>query len=90
MGFEPFYLQLAPITVARFRAMRHENWLGSYGSIQGMELTLARVSQRFQRATNLVPAIEDLRKNYSDLSADFSEFYPQLEDYLRAKREAAH
>jgi acyl carrier protein phosphodiesterase len=58
--------------------MAHDNWLGEYATLDGIERTLARVSRRLQRPGLLTPGIRELVENYEALEHDFHVFYPQL------------
>lgn len=63
-----------------------EDWLGSYASLTGIEITLARISWKLNRRTNrqydLTPAIDELVINYCQLQQDFRQFFPQLQFYI--------
>lgn len=58
--------------------MRAENWLGSYGNLSGVRLTLERISRRFRRPVDLGGAVAELERNYDGLSTDFAAFFPEL------------
>lgn len=62
-----------------------QNWLSSYSNYAGIELSLARISQRIKRPTNLAPAIEQLRQLETYFMQDFQSFYPELIEYVQAK-----
>ncbi|HEX7643712.1 MAG TPA: ACP phosphodiesterase [Burkholderiaceae bacterium] len=65
-----------------------QDWLGSYREFAGVELAAARVSQRLSRNGDLLIAgLEDLRKNYDGLSAEFHEFFPELTGFAGKLRE---
>ena len=64
-----------------------ENWLYSYRNIEGIETTLARISDRINRKRqkrqyDLTPAIKDLTMTYGLLESDFQEFFPQLQSHI--------
>lgn len=61
-----------------FPMMRHENWLQTYTTIDGIALTLERVSQRGKRTAQIADGIIDLRKNYLELETHFLAFMPSL------------
>ena len=63
-----------------------ENWLGSYRELDGVELTLIRLSRRLTRENPLPEAIEDIKKNYPELEADFLSFFPELIRYVHVER----
>ncbi|MGK7929535.1 MAG: ACP phosphodiesterase [Spirulina sp.] len=62
--------------------IRQENWLNSYQSLAGVELTLRRISQRFKRVNPLDRAHLDLQEHYQDLERDFLDFFPKAIDYM--------
>ena len=64
-----------------FPMMRHENWLVTYATIEGVELTLERVSRRGKRTTPIAGGIIDLRDNYAEFEASFQAFMPSLLDF---------
>lgn len=55
-----------------------ENWLVNYREIAGIQRTFWRLSRRVKRHNNLATAADELINNYSDLEADFRDFFPQL------------
>ncbi|TXH69170.1 MAG: DUF479 domain-containing protein [Thiothrix sp.] len=61
-----------------------QNWLGSYQTQAGIELSLARISQRIRRPTDLAPAVAQLREFETQFLEDFQLFYPELVAYVRA------
>ena len=61
-----------------FPMMRNENWLMTYASIQGIGLTLERVSRRSPRPSGLAGGIDDLRNHYQKLESHFRNFMPDL------------
>lgn len=73
---------IPPKLRARVPVMIAENWLGSYGAIAGVELTLTRLSRRFKRQTNLATGTAELIDNYRDLEADFLSFFPELKHHV--------
>jgi acyl carrier protein phosphodiesterase len=64
-----------------FPLMRHENWLITYATIEGVELTLERVSRRGKRTGQIADGIIDLRKHYAEFEASFQAFMPSLLDF---------
>lgn len=58
--------------------MRAENWLGCYRDFDGLRQTLTRMERRFRRRVDLVGGVAELERNYSELRADFREFFPEL------------
>lgn len=58
--------------------MKHENWLMGYSSLEGITLTLKRVSSRSPRVTKIAGGAEDLRENYAAFETHFRDFMPEL------------
>jgi acyl carrier protein phosphodiesterase len=77
------YVGPLPIRVrAIHRMMADEDWLGTYATVQGIELTLTRLShrleQRFGRRGDLASAAVDLPQQYEYYAEDFAAFFPEL------------
>jgi acyl carrier protein phosphodiesterase len=68
----------------RLRLLRDEDWLGSYEGLPGIDITLQRISQRLRRPVSLHHALPALEASYTELLADFLEFYPHLQRHLAA------
>jgi acyl carrier protein phosphodiesterase len=62
--------------------MMREDWLRSYRSIEGIDRTFKRISQRLRRDTALCSAVEDLEIHYDVLNGHFLQFFPQLMGHL--------
>ncbi len=60
--------------------MREQDWLGSYGSLQGISTTLRRMSRRFRRPVDLTLAMPALEEHYEAFRADFRVFFPGLRE----------
>ena len=84
-SFDQRRAELPMVTSDILQRMRAENWLGSYGEIAGVRLTLERVARRFRRPVQLGDAVLELEKNYDPLKADFEEFFPELRAYILAR-----
>ncbi len=69
---------------AGLQRMVAEDWLGAYASLEGIALTLARMSRRLSRPNLLGAAAPQLCAHYADLRSDFHAFFPQLRDHIRA------
>lgn len=67
-----------------FPMMRDENWLITYTTVEGVELTLERVSRRGKRTAQIAGGITDLRKHYAEFEASFQAFMPSLLDFTDA------
>ncbi len=66
--------------------MVHEDWLGSYTTLAGIEAILKRMSRRLSRPNLLGEAAPQLSAHYVELRADFHAFFPELQAYTRSGR----
>lgn len=74
--------QLPPMACEAFEQMHAQGWLCSYRVTDGIHLALRRISRRFRRQVDLVPAFAVLEREYAGFEADFREFFPQLRRYV--------
>lgn len=58
--------------------MREQDWLGSYGDLPGVRLTLWRISRRLRRPRDLGESAAALEQHYDEFQKDFASFYPEL------------
>ncbi len=67
--------------------MVEQDWLSSYASVDGLALTLRRMSHRFEvrfeRRIDLATAVDSLRDQYTALDQDFAVFFPQAIAHVR-------
>jgi acyl carrier protein phosphodiesterase len=63
--------------------MIEQNWLASYGSLDGVEVALARMSGRLSGNIRLDDAMVDITANYGALEDNFSAFFPDLIEFAR-------
>ena len=66
-----------PVPMVIDRMVR-EDWLRSYGTLEGIDLTFRRISRRLLRENPLATAVEELERNYGLLEGHFHSFFPQL------------
>jgi acyl carrier protein phosphodiesterase len=78
--------QLPPEFSLVIRRMIQGHWLGSYGTREGIALTLRRVSRRLHRVLPLEEAADQLPEIYPALERDFLEFWPELETQVNSPR----
>jgi acyl carrier protein phosphodiesterase len=64
--------------------MAAQDWLGSYRDFAVLEQVLLGMSRRLSRPQMLDGAMGELERLYEPLSADFREFYPQLQVFARS------
>ncbi|WP_137974391.1 ACP phosphodiesterase [Pseudomonas sp. F(2018)] len=61
--------------------MAAQDWLGSYRDFAVLEQVLLGMSRRLSRPQMLAGAMGELERLYEPLSADFREFYPELQRF---------
>jgi acyl carrier protein phosphodiesterase len=61
--------------------MAAQDWLGSYRDFAVLEQVLLGMSRRLSRPQLLAGAMSELERLYEPLSADFREFYPELQRF---------
>jgi len=68
-----------------FQRMRTGEWLTTYGDIEGVRLTLKRISMRLKRPFDLASAADELEQHYATLDQDFADFFPQIQMQFASK-----
>ncbi|YCM45497.1 ACP phosphodiesterase [Verrucomicrobiaceae bacterium 227] len=63
--------------------MKTENWLGTYGTIEGLALTFRRISTRRDFLKPLIGSEDDLTNHYHSLGKAFRQFYPEAREFAR-------
>jgi acyl carrier protein phosphodiesterase len=58
--------------------MIRQDWVGCYGDLEGVALTLQRISRRLKRSNPLAEGIEDLILNGVEIERSFHEVFPLL------------
>ena len=64
-----------------FPRMVKEDWLYHYRQLDGVAITLERISRRLNRENTLSEAIEDIQNNYEQLMNNFLVFFPEAQVY---------
>ena len=62
----------------------NQNWLGTYATLTGVEITLNRIAKRISRKNSLEGSMAEIRSNYADLEANFLAFFPDLVAYAKS------
>lgn len=77
---------LTPRTRVVLAMLCDEDWMTPYGTVEGLEHTLrrlsARVFERCGRRVQLEAAVETMRRQPGAFFDDFSEFFPELMAYI--------
>lgn len=68
-----------------FPYMKSQNWLGSYGSLEGINLTFRRVSNRSRFTTRIADTHLDLQKHYPKFETHFHEIYHDLREFVKVQ-----
>ena len=71
---------LEPRLRAVLPRMREENWLESYTTIEGLELTFGRVASRSPRFGPIAGAADDLGSEYRSFARCFEKFLPDAQE----------
>lgn len=58
--------------------MRAADWLGSYAEVEGIAITLRRMSGRLRRPFDLAASVAVLEEQYDGFREDFEAFFPEL------------
>jgi acyl carrier protein phosphodiesterase len=64
-------------------ALIADDWFATYPTLDGIRLTLTRMSNRLRHGIQLAPAVEDLAAHYNFFNDAFQNFFPQLQRALQ-------
>jgi acyl carrier protein phosphodiesterase len=64
--------------------MQRQNWLLTYGTLNGVKITLERISKRVSVNNPLIGSIEEVIENYDRLETNFLSFFPDLIEFARS------
>ena len=70
------------------REMMREDWLGNYGTIEGIRETIEGVSRRSPRLKPMRDSVKTMEENFSEMEAHFLEFFPHMIRFIEARRAA--
>jgi acyl carrier protein phosphodiesterase len=74
---------LSPQLRAALPHMVAQDWLGSYGDLDAVDLVLGRMARRLRHSTTLGEGGTALRANYDGLQGDFAAFFPEAIAHAR-------
>jgi len=60
-----------------------DDWLGRYGTEEGLDAVFHRVSLRSRRFLPILGAIEDVNRHRAEFEAGFLKFFPELQAFVR-------
>jgi acyl carrier protein phosphodiesterase len=75
--------EIPPEAYLHLEQMKSANWLCAYGDLDGVSLTLQRISGRLRRPVPLGNAVSILESEYAGFQADFAAFFPELVSHVR-------
>ncbi|QGZ40404.1 acyl carrier protein phosphodiesterase [Pseudoduganella flava] len=81
-----------PMLPPRLREMLpylvRQDWLGGYGTYEGVEATIARVSRRLSRNGDLLrDGLQDLARHREAIAQGFQRFFPDLVRFAEERRQ---
>ena len=87
----PAFDKIIPVNPPKVNKMMpymiDQDWLVSYGSLEGLEKAMQGLSRRARFKSGMENSVIDLRESYSSFENEFREFYPLLQEYSRAQLE---
>lgn len=66
--------------------MREQDWIGSYGELEGVRISLERISRRLTTQPDLASAVEIVAAEREALQSEFDAFFPELQKYVATLR----
>lgn len=66
--------------------MREQDWIGSYGEVEGVRISLQRISRRLSTQPDLAAAVEIVVAEREGLQREFDAFFPELRRYVEEFR----
>jgi acyl carrier protein phosphodiesterase len=81
-SFDRLRDEIPPLGYSRLAQMRTDNWLCSYGDLDGIAQALHRISGRLRRPFDLAGSVFILEKEYDLFRADFAAFFPELRAHV--------
>lgn len=83
-SFETHRHEIPAEAYAHLERMKAANWLCAYGDLEGVALTLRRISRRLRKPVPLANAVAALQNDYAGFQADFAAFFPELVLHVQA------
>ena len=62
-----------------------QNWLLNYGNLEGIGKVFRGMANRAKFDSKMESGVEDLVANYESFDAEFTSFFPELQDYVNKK-----
>ena len=70
------------------REMMREDWLGNYGTVEGIRETIEGVSRRSPKLQPMRDSVKTMEENFHEMEAHFLEFFPDMIQFIQARRAA--
>jgi len=86
-SFETHRHEIPPEAYGHLERMKSGNWLCAYGDLEGVALTLRRISQRLRKPVPLADAVSVFESDYAGFQADFAAFFPELISHVRTQND---
>jgi acyl carrier protein phosphodiesterase len=81
-SIEPLRDQIPQVAYARLAQMREDNWLCTYGELDGIARALQRISSRLRRPIDFAGSVSILEDEYDSFRTDFADLFPQLRNHV--------
>jgi acyl carrier protein phosphodiesterase len=65
--------------------MTDQNWLVQYASLEGLEIILFQMDYRTKHRVNMQEAIVEVQLYYTELEAEFTLFFEELQQHCKEK-----
>ncbi len=66
----------------RLPSMIKYDWLGGYGTREGMQITLTKMDERTRFPSNFSEALNHLEADWDDFNAEFNRFFPEVIQFV--------
>ena len=86
-SFETHRHEIPAEAYEHLERMKSGNWLCAYGDLDGVALTLNRISQRLRKPVPLENAVSVFRSDYAGFRDDFAAFFPELVSHVQTRNE---
>ena len=80
---------LPPRAQYAVNALLADNWFSTYATLDGIALSLTRLSARLGHGIELAPAVHDFARHRQTFHAVFQEFFPALRRHVESRPAAA-
>ena len=80
------HLEVMPERTQKYlKAMVEDDWLQSYSTYEGLEMTFMRIAKRVSRPQMLLGAVDSLKLYEPELETDFLIFFPEIMTYVQGE-----